>query len=85
MTQVWKKMVFKEEIEKARRQALQQTVKRPNLEESFWEEMQKFEEERKMLYLTSLERSGFRRGMQLGMQQGAEAGWKDYGKPLNSA
>jgi hypothetical protein len=44
------------------------------LEDSFWKEFQKFEEERKMPYITSVERFGMEKGMKEGMKKGIEKG-----------
>ena len=41
------------------------------LEEELWAEVQKIEEERKMEYVSSVERIGIRKGMQQGMQEEA--------------
>lgn len=41
------------------------------LEDDLWTEIQKIEEERKMEYVSSVERIGIRKGIQQGMQQGA--------------
>lgn len=40
------------------------------MEEEFWREISEYEEERKMPYVTSVERIGFRRGISEGRQQG---------------
>jgi predicted transposase YdaD len=39
-------------------------------ERSFWQELQSFEEERKVTYVTNAERFGFERGIQAGRQEG---------------
>jgi hypothetical protein len=44
------------------------------LEERIWSEMQTYEEERKMPYLTSVERIGIREGMAKGMAKGMAQG-----------
>ena len=40
------------------------------IEESFWAEMRQYEEDKKMEYVTSVERIGIKKGIQQGMQQG---------------
>ncbi len=42
------------------------------LEQDFWRQMSKFEEERKMRYITSVERIGMQQGLQQGLQQGGQ-------------
>jgi hypothetical protein len=37
---------------------------------AFWQEVQEMEEEKRMQYITSIERIGMRQGMQQGLQQG---------------
>ena len=37
---------------------------------AFWQEVQEMEEEKRMRYITSVERIGIQQGMQQGMQQG---------------
>ena len=44
------------------------------LEQEFWQELQKIEEERRMPYITSVERIGIEKGRQEGRQEGREAG-----------
>jgi flagellar biosynthesis/type III secretory pathway protein FliH len=44
------------------------------LENSFWKEFQQFEEERKMPYISSVERFGMEKGMKEGMKKGIEKG-----------
>jgi Domain of unknown function (DUF4351) len=45
-----------------------------NLEKTFWNELKTFEEERKVMYVTTGERIGFEEGLQQGMQQGMQQG-----------
>jgi hypothetical protein len=40
------------------------------IEREFWQELQTFEEERKVTYVTNAERFGFERGIQTGRQEG---------------
>jgi hypothetical protein len=40
------------------------------IEREFWQELQNFEEERKVTYVTNAERFGFERGIQAGRQEG---------------
>jgi hypothetical protein len=40
----------------------------------FWEELKKYEEDKKMPYVTSIERIGMEKGMERGMEQGLEQG-----------
>jgi Domain of unknown function (DUF4351) len=40
------------------------------IEREFWQELQVFEEERKMTYVTNAERFGFERGIEQGIEQG---------------
>jgi hypothetical protein len=42
------------------------------MEEDFWQEIGEYEEEKKVRYVTSVERIGFRRGISEGRQQGLE-------------
>ena len=44
------------------------------LTHSFDEAIERFEEERQMPYITSIERRGMERGMERGMQQGVQLG-----------
>jgi predicted transposase YdaD len=44
------------------------------VEKEFWQELQTFEEERKVTYVTNAERFGFERGVQEGEQTGALKG-----------
>lgn len=44
------------------------------MEREFWQELQAFEEERKVTYVTNAERFGFERGMQEGEQKGRQEG-----------
>lgn len=42
------------------------------LKQAFWQELQAFEQERRMPYITSVEQIGFERGQQVGKQEGRE-------------
>jgi predicted transposase/invertase (TIGR01784 family) len=42
------------------------------LESEFWQELKVYEEERRMPYITSVERIGFERGVEQGLEQGAQ-------------
>jgi flagellar biosynthesis/type III secretory pathway protein FliH len=44
------------------------------IEREFWQELQTFEEERKVTYVTHAERFGFERGVQEGRQEGRQEG-----------
>ncbi len=44
------------------------------VERIFWQELQTFEEERKMTYVSNAERFGFERGIERGIEQGIEQG-----------
>jgi flagellar biosynthesis/type III secretory pathway protein FliH len=44
------------------------------LEESFWQEVEQYEEERRMRYVTSIERIGMKKGREQGLQQGLQQG-----------
>jgi len=44
------------------------------LEREFWQELKVYEEERRMPYITSVERIGFERGVEQGIEQGIEQG-----------
>jgi hypothetical protein len=44
------------------------------IEREFWQELQTFEEERKVTYVTNAERFGFERGIQTGRQEGRQEG-----------
>jgi hypothetical protein len=44
------------------------------IEQVFWQELQTFEEDRKMTYVTNAERFGFERGMEQGVAQGMAQG-----------
>jgi flagellar biosynthesis/type III secretory pathway protein FliH len=44
------------------------------LETAFWKELQQYEEEKQMPYITSVERIGMKRGMEQGLQQGLQQG-----------
>ncbi|MBN1486822.1 MAG: transposase [Anaerolineae bacterium] len=46
----------------------------PELELALWQELQSYEEGKKMRYITSVERIGYQRGVQEGMEQGIELG-----------
>lgn len=52
------------------------------LKQSFWEELQAFEQERRMPYITSVEQIGFERGQQLGKQAGREEGREEARRSL---
>jgi hypothetical protein len=41
---------------------------------SFWQDLQEYEEEARMPYVTSVERIGFKRGLERGLEQGLERG-----------
>ncbi len=43
------------------------------IEKEFWQELQTFEEERKVTYVTNAERFGFERGVQEGRQEGLQS------------
>jgi Domain of unknown function (DUF4351) len=43
------------------------------IEKEFWQELQAFEEERKVTYVTNAERFGFERGVQEGRQEGLQS------------
>ncbi|CAN2042612.1 hypothetical protein GMMP15_880007 [Candidatus Magnetomoraceae bacterium gMMP-15] len=43
-------------------------------EKLFWQDLSAYEEEKKMPYITSVERIGFNRGIQQGIQQGIQNG-----------
>lgn len=45
------------------------------LENSFWQEVTQYEEEKKMPYITSVERRGIEQGLQQGLQQGKVEGF----------
>ena len=42
------------------------------IEKEFWQELQTFEEERKVTYVTNAERFGFERGIEQGIEQGLQ-------------
>lgn len=44
------------------------------LKQTFWTELQTYEEERQMPYITSIEEIGFARGLQVGEQRGEQQG-----------
>ena len=46
------------------------------MEEEFWREISEYEEEKKMPYVTSVERIGFKRGISEGRQKGMLEGRK---------
>lgn len=52
------------------------------IEREFWQELQTFEEERKVTYITNVERFGFERGMQEGEQRGEQKGRQEEGLSL---
>jgi hypothetical protein len=43
----------------------------------FWDELQRFEEDKKMPYITSVEQIGIEKGLKQGLQQGREEGRRD--------
>ncbi len=43
----------------------------PELDDEFWQEVYQYEEVKHMRYISSVERIGFRKGMEQGLQQGA--------------
>jgi hypothetical protein len=47
------------------------------VEQEFWQELQAFEEERKVTYVTNAERFGFARGVEEGRKEGLEEGRKE--------
>lgn len=44
------------------------------LDQAFWQEVQEYEEAKRMTYITSVERIGIEKGIKQGMQQGLEQG-----------
>jgi hypothetical protein len=52
------------------------------LEREFWQELQTYEEERKVTYVTNAERFGFERGIQEGEQRGEQRGRQEEGLSL---
>ena len=46
------------------------------MEDEFWREISEYEEEKKMPYMTSVERIGFKRGVSEGRQKGMAEGWQ---------
>ena len=46
----------------------------PGLEKQFWDELEQYEEETKMPYVTSVERIGLEKGREQGREQGLEQG-----------
>ncbi|MBN1487566.1 MAG: hypothetical protein JW981_07985 [Anaerolineae bacterium] len=46
----------------------------PELELALWQELQSYEEGKKMRYITSVERIGYQRGVKEGIEQGMEQG-----------
>ena len=46
------------------------------MEDEFWQEISEYEEEKKMPYMTSVERIGFKRGISEGRQKGMAEGWQ---------
>jgi predicted transposase YdaD len=46
----------------------------PGLDQQFWQEIQRYEEEKRMPYMTSVERIGFEKGLQEGRIAGEEQG-----------
>jgi hypothetical protein len=47
------------------------------LEKIFWEEIQQYEEDKQMPYVTSVEKIGIKKGMQQGMLKGIERNLKE--------
>jgi len=47
------------------------------LEDRFWQELEQYEEEKTMPYVTSVERIGMKKGMQQGLQQGMQKGMQE--------
>lgn len=47
------------------------------LEDAFWQDLQRYEEERRVPYITSVERMGFRRGREEGRQEGRQEGLRE--------
>jgi predicted transposase YdaD len=52
------------------------------VERDFWQELQAFEEERKVTYVTNAERFGFERGIERGIEQGIEQGMAQEARSL---
>jgi Domain of unknown function (DUF4351) len=52
------------------------------VEREFWQELQVFEEERKVTYVTNAERFGFERGIKRGIEQGIEQGMTQEARSL---
>jgi hypothetical protein len=52
------------------------------IEREFWHELQTYEEERKVTYVTNAERFGFERGIQEGEQRGEQRGRQEEGLNL---
>ena len=44
------------------------------LEASFWQEVQQYQQEKQMQYITSIERIGIQKGIEQGIQQGLRSG-----------
>lgn len=44
------------------------------LEASFWQEVQQYQQEKQMQYITSIERIGIQKGIEQGIQQGLREG-----------
>ena len=42
------------------------------LEKEFWQEVNEYQEEKQMQYITSVERIGIEKGLQQGLQQGSD-------------
>jgi predicted transposase YdaD len=52
------------------------------VERKFWQELQVFEEERKVTYVSNAERFGFERGIKRGIEQGIEQGMAQEARSL---
>lgn len=52
------------------------------LEREFWQDLQTYEEEQRMPYITSVERIGFERGVKEGIEQGIEQGSRQAAKMI---
>jgi predicted transposase YdaD len=52
------------------------------VERKFWQELQVFEEERKVTYVSNAERFGFERGIKHGIEQGIEQGMAQEARSL---
>jgi hypothetical protein len=52
------------------------------LEREFWTELEAFEKERQMTYITSVERIGFERGLKQGKKEGKESGKQEKAEEI---